>query len=71
MDHTEAIRLQAVEKYVLGELPEAQRDEYEEHYFDCAECALDLMAAATFVDTAREVFRQQTKEAMKGSRNEC
>jgi hypothetical protein len=35
MDHLEAKRIQAAEKYVLGELTPALRDEYEEHYFDC------------------------------------
>src|SRR6266571_4938057 len=59
MDHSDAVQLQAAVKYVLGELPQAQRDEYEEHCFDCAECALDLKAAAAFVDTTREVLRQE------------
>jgi len=59
MDHNEAIRLQAVVKYVLGELSAVQRDDYEEHYFDCAECAVDIKALATFADTAREVLRQE------------
>jgi len=59
MDHNEAVRLQAAEKYVLGELPQNLREDYEEHYFECAECALDLKAAAAFVDTSREVLRAQ------------
>jgi hypothetical protein len=59
MDHNEAVRLQAAEKYVLGELPQNLREDYEEHYFACAECALDLKAAAAFVDTSREVLRAQ------------
>src|SRR5882672_8227545 len=59
MDHDEAIQLQAAVKYVLGELSPVQREEYEEHYFDCAECAIDLKVLATFADTAREVLRQQ------------
>ncbi len=59
MDHNEAIRLQVAVKYVLGELSQVQRDEYEEHYFDCAECAVDIKALATFADTAREVLRQE------------
>ncbi len=57
MDHGEAIRLGATEKYVLGELPQSLRNEFEEHYFDCQECALDVKAGATFVDAAREIFR--------------
>jgi len=56
MDHTEAVQQQAAIKYVLGELPQAQRDAYEEHYFDCAECAIDIKALATFADTARETM---------------
>jgi hypothetical protein len=59
MTHDEATRLQAAEKYLLGELPQPLRDEYEEHYFDCAACALDIKAAAAFADTTREVLREQ------------
>jgi len=59
MDHNQAIQLQAAVKYVLGELSQVQREEYEEHYFDCAECAVDLQALATFADTTREVLRQE------------
>jgi len=59
MEHTEAVRLQAAVKYVLGELPQALREEYEEHFFDCALCAVDIKAAAAFADSAREVLREQ------------
>ncbi len=59
MDHNDAIQLQAAVKYVLGELSAVQREEYEEHYFDCPECAIDLKAAVAFVDTTREVLRQE------------
>ena len=66
MDHKEAVRLQAAEKYVLGEFSQTLRDEYEEHFFDCAECAADLKAAAAFVDVSREVLRaEQDKSAEK------
>ncbi len=64
MDHNEAIQLQAAVKYVLGELSQVQREEYEEHYFDCAECAVDIKALATFADNAREVLRQEKAEQM-------
>jgi hypothetical protein len=65
MDHNEAVRLQAAEKYVLGEFPRNLRDEYEEHFFDCAECALDMKAAAVFVDTAREVLRHEAEKSVE------
>ncbi len=57
MDHNEALRLHAVEKYVLGELPPSLRDEFEEHFFECQECALDVNEAAEFVDNVRAVLR--------------
>jgi hypothetical protein len=69
MDHTEATRLQAAEKYILGELPEALREEYEEHFFDCPICALDIKAAASFADTTREVFREQPQRERLDVRN--
>ena len=59
MDCKQAEDLQLAVKYVLGELPPVQRDEYEDHYMDCPECAKDVYAAAAFTDTAREVFRQE------------
>ena len=64
MDHNEAIQLQAAVKYVLGELSQVQREEYEEHYFDCAECAIDIKALATFADTTREVLRQEKENRL-------
>jgi hypothetical protein len=63
MDHEEALRLQAVVKYVLGELPQAERDSFEEHYFDCRECALDVHATAAFAANARHVFGEEVRES--------
>jgi hypothetical protein len=59
MDHAEAVRLQAAEKYVLGELSQQLRDEYEEHYFDCQDCAAELKATVAFVDSARGILRAE------------
>jgi hypothetical protein len=33
------------------------RDEFEEHFFDCQECATDLRATAAFMDVARREFK--------------
>jgi len=59
MDHEEAVRLQAAEKYVLGDLAEELCEAYEEHYFDCQECATDVIATAAFVDGARDIFKKE------------
>ena len=65
MDHNEAVRLHAAEKYVLGEFPQNLRDDFEEHFFDCAECALDMKAAAVFFDTTREVLRHEPEKSVE------
>lgn len=57
MDHLEAIRLNAAERYLLGELPGELREQYEDHFFSCSECAQDVAAAATFIDTSRTVLK--------------
>lgn len=62
MDHSEAVRLHAAEYYLLGELSSAQRDEFEEHYFDCPECAEELKVTAAFMESAKQVVRQKTVE---------
>jgi hypothetical protein len=56
MDHHQAIQLTAVEKYLMNELPPELRDEFEEHFFDCQECATDLRATAGFIDAAKREF---------------
>ena len=61
MNHKEAMDQELAVKYVLGELPAVQRDEYEDHYIDCPECAKELHVAAAFADAAREVFRQKAQ----------
>jgi hypothetical protein len=57
MDHHDAVRLSLVEKYLLDELPAELRDEFEEHYFDCKECAIELRATAAFLNTAKEELK--------------
>ncbi len=62
MDHNEAVRLQAAEKYVLGELPKEQHAAYEEHYFDCPACAEEIKATVAFMESARRVVREEARE---------
>jgi hypothetical protein len=53
MTHTEAAETLAVERYLLDEMSEAERDTFEAHYFSCAECAADLQAGAQIKDGVR------------------
>lgn len=70
MDHNEATNSQAVEKYFLGELKGAERDAFEEHFFDCAECAADVKTTAILVDNVREVLRTVPAEGKKAPARE-
>jgi hypothetical protein len=58
MDHDFAVKSQACEKYLLGELSPELRDAYEEHYFSCAECAAQLRIAAEVVGAGQQIFAE-------------
>src|ERR1700675_2005714 len=53
MDHDMVVRQKMTERYLLGELDSAARDEFEEHFFDCRDCALDVHAASLFVEQSK------------------
>jgi hypothetical protein len=59
MDHIEADRIRAAEKYLLGDMSAPERDDFEEHLFLCHECAETVRTGAVFADNARAVFREQ------------
>jgi len=58
MEHADAVKLQAVEKYILGELPASLREEFEAHYFGCPECALSVRTGVAFLAGSREYFKE-------------
>jgi hypothetical protein len=53
MAHEEATKTNAVESYLLNELTEEQRCRFEEHYFECGECADAVMAGQTLIQGIR------------------
>jgi hypothetical protein len=61
MDHDMVVRHKMTERYLLDELDPAARDEFEEHFFDCKECALDVHAGALFVEQSKVVLAEQTE----------
>src|ERR1700675_4231085 len=68
MDHNEALRLHAAEKYVLGKLPKEQHAAYEEHYFDWPACAAEIKATVAFMQSARQVIREEALEPIGAKR---
>jgi Putative zinc-finger len=61
MDHTAVVRQKMTERYLLDELDPAVRDEFEEHYFDCPECALDIRVGAQFVAHSKTILAERSE----------
>src|SRR5438270_2145612 len=59
MDHEEALREKATERYLLNELDPNLTDQFEEHMFGCQECAMDVRAAAMFVEQSKVVLSER------------
>jgi hypothetical protein len=53
MNHSDAVAQMAAERYLLDELGPDARDEFEEHLFDCPECAMDVRAGDVFLREAK------------------
>lgn len=53
MTHQEALKGFASERYLLDEMTEVERFEFEAHYFDCAECADDVRQGEMIRQEAR------------------
>jgi hypothetical protein len=63
MDHDLAVKSQACEKYLLGQLSPELRDAYEEHYFSCVECATQLRMAAELIGASQQIFAKTPEVA--------
>jgi len=59
MDHDVVVRQKMTERYLLNELEPEARDEFEEHFFVCPECAMDVRAASAFVERSKAVLATQ------------
>jgi anti-sigma factor RsiW len=53
MTHQQALDGLASERYLLDEMTEVERFEFEDHYFDCAECAEDVRLGDMIQQEAR------------------
>jgi anti-sigma factor RsiW len=61
MDHDVVVREKMTEKYLLEELDPGVRDEFEEHFFDCPECAQDVRAGFEFVAHSKVVLKESSE----------
>jgi hypothetical protein len=56
MNHSEALQLMATERYLLDEFPPETREQFEEHFFSCPECAIDVRMASSFIESSRKAL---------------
>lgn len=56
MNHEVAVTTRAAERYILSELESDEREAFEEHYFECQDCAEDVRALSIFVENAKAVL---------------
>ncbi len=50
----------AVDRYLLDDLPAVERQDFEEHFFSCLECSNELRNGAIFIENARAVMREES-----------
>ena len=62
-DHHQAVSSRAVERYLLGELSSPLREEFEDHFFCCPQCAEALRVGVILRDNARALLRAPLPDA--------
>src|ERR1700722_1573391 len=63
MTHEDALQEMATERYLLGELSGTSLESFEEHLFECSECAADVQTGMVFIDAARIELGTPTRVA--------
>ena len=67
MDHSQAIETQAAERYLLGELSASEAEDFEQHYFECTDCAEAVESGGAFIANARAVLGRPSRLAAPAS----
>jgi hypothetical protein len=65
MKHEDAIDTKAVERYLLGKMTPDEQKIFEAHYFDCADCAMDVTDGTRMMIAGRFVVEEELEEAEK------
>jgi hypothetical protein len=69
MEHTEAIASKTAEKYLLNELTPETREQFEEHFFSCSECALDVRAGMAFIEHSKVLLAPEAQATVVPNRS--
>lgn len=68
MDHEHAITRKIAEQYVFGELSETDANAFEEHFFDCGDCAEDVRDEMQMLESGRDVVHDEPRKTETPSR---
>ena len=68
MDHDVVVSQKMTERYLLNELDPKARDAFEEHYFDCPDCAADVHAGALFVEQSKIALETEQSKVIASKR---
>jgi hypothetical protein len=60
MKHDDAIRNNAVARYLLDEMGDAEVEQYEAHFFECRWCAQEIKVGAEFMESLRVALASPT-----------
>jgi hypothetical protein len=63
MDHEAVVRQKMTERYLLNELAPQARDEFEEHFFDCQDCALDVQSGTVLIEQSKIELAKDSRPA--------
>jgi len=61
MDHHQAQSTKAAERYLLGEMSEPERFDFESHYFQCEECGGDVRAVHALAKGMKAAFAEESE----------
>src|SRR5215472_14855904 len=64
IDHEQAIKNMMAERYLLGELTDAERDAYEAHLFDCQVCFAQVKTGTEFVGHIKRIGEEEHVRAV-------
>ncbi len=59
MNHDDAIKTDALARYLLREMPEDEQGIFEEHYFDCVICAEDVRYGTRMMAAGKAVMDEE------------
>jgi len=61
MDHIEAVRTRAAERYALKQMTPAEIEIFEEHFFTCQECAEEVKWISVFEQNAKKIVGKKVR----------